>query len=442
MPGRDDDLDWLYGRDRRPAAGAGDRGRRTPRPQSTKVMPAADPTARGQRPGDTRTSGSARAAGGAAAPVRPRPAPAPRGSVPADSASRPVSRRRPGGPGDGGGGGGRGGGGGGSGPRPRRRRHPVRTTLAILIVLVVAAGVWLVAVPVSAFGGAEHVNSAVSGKRPGQQPGTTYLMVGSDSRAGMSAKDKKKLGTGTVAGQRTDTIMLLDVPATGKPVLLSIPRDSYVPIPGHGKNKINAAFSFGGAPLLIKTIEHNTGIRVDHYVEIGFDGFVDMVEAVNGVPVCLKKPMKDKKAHISLPAGCQTLNGPKALGYVRARYSDPMGDLGRVQRQRQVVGAIMKKAISPATVLNPVRYWNLTHAAAGSVALGDDTGFTAMPALAIGLRKVSNENGYTLTVPLSDTNLSTPAGDAVQWDAKKSKELFNDIIRGDTSAVSKFVQKH
>ena len=140
---------------------------------------------------------------------------------------------------------------------------------------------------------------------------------------------------------------------------MSIPRDSYVDIPGNGMNKINAAYSIGGPKLLARTVEQSTGLRVDGYMEIGFGGFANVVDAVDGVRICLKAPMKDEKAHIDLPKGCQVLDGKNALGYVRARYSDPEGDLGRVKRQRQFLGALLDKVASPADVLLPWRLHSL-----------------------------------------------------------------------------------
>ena len=160
---------------------------------------------------------------------------------------------------------------------------------------------------------------------------------------------------------------------SGKPVLISIPRDSYLPIPGHGRNKVNAAFAIGGPKLLAKTLEQATGLPIDGYVEIGFGGFAGVVDSLGGVDVCVKRDIKDAKAHINLKKGCQTLDGKNALGYVRARYSDPKGDLGRAERQRQFLGAIMKKAATPATVLIPWRWWGFTHTAASSVIVGEDT---------------------------------------------------------------------
>ena len=118
---------------------------------------------------------------------------------------------------------------------------------------------------------------------PAAGPGTNWLVVGSDSREGLSDQQVKDLHLGKVAGRRTDTIILLHKPASGPPTLVSLPRDSYVPIPGHGRNKLNAAYAFGGAPLLARTVETVTGLRIDHYAEVGFGGFVGMTDAVGGV---------------------------------------------------------------------------------------------------------------------------------------------------------------
>ncbi len=149
--------------------------------------------------------------------------------------------------------------------------------------------------------------------------------------------------------------------------------------------------------------------------------------------------MKDDKAHINLPKGCQTLDGPKALGYVRARYSDPNGDLGRVQRQREVTGKIAKKAATPATVLNPLRYWRIVHAGADALTFGDGTGLTAMPTLATALLSISKNQGLTLTVPVATSSLQTSnAGVAVQWDDAKAKQLFGDIASGDSADLARF----
>ena len=151
-------------------------------------------------------------------------------------------------------------------------------------------------------------------------------------------------------------MMLLHIPrGTGKPVLISLPRDSYVPIPGHGRNKLNAAHAFGGPKLLSRTVEEVTGIRLDYgYMEVGFDGFASVVDAVGGVQICPETAMRDPMAGLNVKAGCQEANSKTALAYVRARHSG-RGDLDRVERQQEFLGALIKKSTSPATVLNPFR---------------------------------------------------------------------------------------
>lgn len=316
---------------------------------------------------------------------------------------------------------------------PRRRRNWFGRILGLVVLLFLLT---LVCVPLYAWGRITKVDAAPAGERPAETPGTTYLMVGSDSRDGLTAEQRKTLGTGKgEGGRRTDTIMLLHVPESGPAALVSLPRDSYVSIPGHGRNKINAAFSFGGPKLLTQTVENVTGLRVDHYVEVGFGGFASVIDAVGGVEACLPKAMKDQKAHINLPAGCQQLDGPKALGYVRARYSDPEGDLGRVKRQREIIGAVADKAVGPGTILNPVRYYRLGTAGADALTVDDGMGLFDMVKFARGMKAVSGGDGVTLTVPVATTALRTPHGIAVKWDTAKAKALFQALKQDRTAGL-------
>jgi LCP family protein required for cell wall assembly len=309
--------------------------------------------------------------------------------------------------------------------------------LLILLLLII---LWIVGVPAYAWTQIARVDAAPSGQRPADQPGKTFLLVGSDSRAGLSKAEQKRLGTGSTAGQRTDTIMLVYVPPGGKPALISIPRDSYVDIPKNGKNKINAAYAFGGPELLVQTVEQDTGLRMDGYMEIGFGGFVNIIDALDGIRMCLPNAIKDRDSHIDLPKGCQTLSGTEALGYVRMRKADPLGDLGRVERQRQMLAAVAKKATSPAAVLNPVRYWKFNMATAEAIKLGRDTSLPETLALAYAMKRISGGSGLTLTVPVSSTGAPTPVGSAVLWDPNKAKAMFSVIARGDTSGLAKYAQ--
>jgi LCP family protein required for cell wall assembly len=305
----------------------------------------------------------------------------------------------------------------------------------LLLVLV-----WLIGVPAYAWSKVERLDADPDGERPANQPGQTFLLVGSDSREGLSPEERKRLGTGSTAGRRTDTIMIVYVPPGGRPALISVPRDSFLPIPEHGSNKINAAYAYGGPELLVQTVERNTGLRVDGYIEIGFGGFVNVIDAVGGIEMCLPKAIKDRDSHLDLPKGCQTLDGTTALGYVRMRKADPRGDLGRVERQREMLAAVAKKAASPATVFNPVRYWRLSNASTQAITLDEDTSLLQTARLGLAMRRIAGGNGLTLTVPIADNDASTSVGSAVLWDKKKAKAMFADIARGDTAELEKYAK--
>ena len=300
-----------------------------------------------------------------------------------------------------------------------------------VLLLLLAWVAFVVATPVLAWAGVTRVDTAPSGERPAQGDGHTYLLVGSDSRQGLDAEQRSELGTGSAEGQRTDTIILVHVPSgAGKAVLVSVPRDSYLPIPGNGENKVNAAFAIGGPKLLVQTLEQSTGLRIDGYAEIGFGGFANVVDSLGGVDICVPNDIKDDKAHIDLTAGCQTLDGPTSLGYVRARYSDPRGDIGRAERQRQFLGAVMKQAARPSTVLIPWRWWGFTHSAADSVVVGDDTGLGDSARILQAMRGVSGGSTLSLVVPISNVNATTSAGSSVLWDDQQAQELFTMLREG------------
>jgi LCP family protein required for cell wall assembly len=267
-------------------------------------------------------------------------------------------------------------------------------------------------------------------------PGRTYLVVGSDSRKGLTKAQRKALHTGGDFGQRTDTIMLLHLPANGGPnVLMSIPRDSYVSIPGHGKNKINAAYAFGGPKLLAQTVEKATGVQIDDYAEIGLGGFASMVDAVGGVQICPKRNMKDKDAGLNIKKGCQQANGAVALGYARARHSDPRGDLGRVERQREVLGAIVAKSSRPSTLINPFAAFPLASSGAGTLTIDEHTGPIALMRFLLGMKSAAGGDGLSLTVPVSGTGNRPGAGSVVLWDQQQADIVFKALQASDTRPI-------
>jgi len=312
--------------------------------------------------------------------------------------------------------------------RPRRRGVDARRwTRWVLVALLVVVAL-VVATLLFFYTRIDKVDALQDYPgRPAAGAGTNWLVVGSDSREGLSDQQVKDLHLGKVAGRRTDTIILLHRPESGPPTLVSLPRDSYVPIPGHGRNKLNAAYAFGGAPLLTRTVETVTGLRIDHYAEVGFGGFVGMTDAVGGVQLCPKRNINDHKSGLHVKKGCQEMDGATALAYVRARYFDPQGDLGRVKRQQEFLGAVFDEAVSPTTLLNPFRILSLGNAATTALTIDNGDGPVSLLQFARTMRAVAGGDGKRVTVPVSDVNYSTSAGSAVKWDTQRALALFHSL---------------
>lgn len=252
--------------------------------------------------------------------------------------------------------------------------------------------------------------------------GTNWLLVGSDSREGFTEEDVARLGTGgDIGSMRTDTIMVLHLPAIGSPTLLSIPRDSYVSIPGYGMDKINAAFAVGGAPLLTQTVEQATGLRINHYAEIGMAGLANVVDAVGGIEVCPAEAIDDPLANLNIQAGCQKIDGPTALGYVRTRAT-AMGDLDRVARQREFFSSLVGKLTSTSTLINPFRFWPTVSSVAGSFTVNEKDHAWQLLRVALAMRG----GVETTTVPVGGFE-DTDVGNVVLWDDTAAQELFNSL---------------
>lgn len=310
----------------------------------------------------------------------------------------------------------------GSQPRQRRRRRrprPLRIIGAVLLVLALIVG-----------GTAWWVDSnlnrvdALSGYEGqiGNTSGANWLLVGNDSRAGISEEDGERYAAGdlTDAGARTDTIIVVHVPTFGgKPTMVSIPRDSYVNIPGYGENKVNAAYALGGPHLLQQTVEQATGLRMDHYMEIGFDGFGRIVDAVGGVELCPDEPINDPMAGLNVEAGCQEMDGPTSLGYVRTRYTSAQGDLDRVERQREFLSAVVSKVGSFGTLANPFRALPLINAFSDALTVDEGDRVWHLGRLGLGMVRGADQQ----TVPVGGF-ADTAAGSVVLWDDAAAEELF------------------
>ncbi|MBX9391645.1 LCP family protein [Streptomonospora nanhaiensis] len=304
----------------------------------------------------------------------------------------------------------------------RRRRRTVLVTVLVVLVLVPA---------VFYFWADSRLNRVPALDYEGRledQPGTTYMIVGSDSREGLTDEDMQNLRTGDAAGKRTDTIMVLYVPESGRPTIISVPRDSYVEIPGLGQNKINAAFAedLGGGPTtLVQTFEQASGVHIDHYVEIGFSGFVDIVDAVGGVEMCPEEAMVDPKAGLDIEAGCQEMDGATALGYVRTRAS-ARADLDRIQRQREFFSALVSKATSPGTLVNPFRSVPLVVNGTDTFVVDEGDHLSDLAGMALAMR----DDPATTAVPVGATPTLPGVGSVVQWDEARSAEMFGAMQEG------------
>jgi LCP family protein required for cell wall assembly len=276
-----------------------------------------------------------------------------------------------------------------------------------------------------------------------------YLLVGSDTREGLSKEELKKLRVGSVAtaaGKRSDTMLLVHISkARDKAILISIPRDTFALIPEHksksGKiipavhSKINSSFNWGGAPLLIQTIEEMTELKIDHYVEINFAGFARIVDSIGGVEVCTKKNINDPKSHLILEAGVHTLNGIESLKYVRTREFDGMGDLGRMQRQQAFMSAVLRKATSAGVLLNPVTMASFINSALSAVTTDSELKNSDLIALAKQMKSLSTSSVRTLTVPLSNLSYnSNGVTSAVLWDPVLAPQLWTRL-REDQAVV-------
>lgn len=370
------EYDWLYGS--RSQTPPGDATQQVPaqgaaRPDETRVMPVARREARGsggQPPGGTRTA--------TAAPS----------------------------------------------PRPKKRRWRPRLRLGLIPLLLLLILVYLAGVPLYHWTTIDKVDAEPAGNRPDDQPGTNYLIVGSDKADDLTDDQREVLKTGERGGTNTDTIIVLHTGSGGR-TMMSIPRDTLADVPGHGTQMINAAFAIDGAPLLVASVEKLTGIHIDHYVELGFGSVINTVDAFGGVEICPKQDMVDPLARLDIKKGCQEVDGLTALAYSRSRHVTALSDLDRVARQREVIGALGDEALTPWTFLNPVRYWRINEAAAGAIRVDQDMNPLDLGRFAMAMTGKSQ----TCTMP----NLSAPSDpNRIIADPDRAPALFKAIINDST----------
>ena len=325
-------------------------------------------------------------------------------------------------------------------PRPRWGRRIGYGALAVVLVLVITF--------VSTYFWADsklrrEVDLSNVLDRPEKGDGTNYLIVGSDSREGMTDEQKDKLHTGSAEGKRTDSMIILHVGDSGN-TMISLPRDSDVEIPsfkgsdsgktypGTGRHtKLNATYAMDGPSLLVRTIEANTGLHIDHYAEIGFAGFANIVDAVGGVTMTLDKGFKDKYSGADFKAGKQTLNGQQALAFVRTRHAFATSDLQRTKNQQKFLSALAHEVATPSTVLNPFELYPALSAGLDSLIVDKDMSLWNLASMFWAMKGVTGGDGKQMNMPLAGSS-----GGNLLWDKAKVKKLVSQLNNGEKVTVS------
>ena len=329
--------------------------------------------------------------------------------------------------------------GAGSAPhRPGRGwRIALLSVLAIFLVLTLATGGLALWVRHSIASGIEFIADPFAGipaRAPqqkvaaGEEPAVNILVLGTDSRTSASDPSQWKEGA-----QRTDAIMIVQVSGDRKTVsVMSIPRDSWVEIPGHGQGKINAAYSYGGPSLTIHTVENLTGIHIDHFAVANFESFVALTDEIGGVRVNLKTPQT--LAGKELGAGAQVLNGQQALAYTRERSSLPNGDFDRVKRQQTWMRSIVSRVLTNGTLSSPTALYSFLKTASRTVAVDESFTLNQMQSLALETRHLHSNDIKFMTVPTAGTGTSTDGQSIVTLDADVDTPLFKAFAEDRVSA--------
>ncbi|WP_306371481.1 LCP family protein [Nocardiopsis sp. CC223A] len=315
-------------------------------------------------------------------------------------------------------------------PSVRRRRAGLVVMSVLSVLVLLASGTsWAITGWMSGslnrfdvFGG------LADGDRPEETGGLTFLVIGSDSREALAEEDRTALSVGSTPGRRSDTMMLLRLNhERDRITVVGVPRDLWVDIPGEGEDKINAAYAYGGPQLAVRTVESVTDVRIDHYVEVDFAGFVGVVDALGGIEVCLPEAIDDPKARLDMAAGTHRVDGAEALAFARTRAT-PRGDLDRIDRQQQVLSAMLDRALSSETLSDPGKLTAFLDSALSSVTVDEGLDTSTINQLAYQMRDLDMSAVNFTQVPIADMDFWTPRGDvALLWDEPAARDLFADI---------------
>jgi LCP family protein required for cell wall assembly len=305
--------------------------------------------------------------------------------------------------------------------RHRRLALLVCGTMSALVLLV-AGGAWGLTGWVN-----DTIKRVDAGTADSAASGPLNILVaGVDQRTGLTHHQEVMLHVGSDVSTNSDTLMLLHVSADRHQVtVVSIPRDSWVDIPGHGMSKINAAYGLGGPKLMVQTVEQATGLTINHYVEVNFLGFVKIIDALGGVNLCLPQPVDDPYSGLRMSAGEHHVDGITALAYARDRHSFATSDLARIQDQQKLLSTALSAAIRSGLLANPVKLSGFIAAAVSALTV--DQGLN-VSALADQMRGISTQNVRFMTVPLGNYDYHAPDGEvAVQWDQQAAGALFGKL---------------
>ncbi|MCE5290422.1 MAG: LCP family protein [Nocardiaceae bacterium] len=277
-----------------------------------------------------------------------------------------------------------------------RKRWVRSIVIAVIAALVVTSGA-AVFLGARYLGNIDRLSDVFAGlvdsDRPTGDDATTFLLAGSDSRE--IDTDTSTLRANGPANQRADTLMLLRISADGKSSqLISIPRDSWVEVPGYGHNKINAAYAFGGPALLIKTVEQVTNVRIDHFAVVDFQGFKNITDLVGGVTIV-------SAGEYGLTPGAHHMTGEEALAYVRERKHLPNGDFDRVRRQQVYLRAMLREVKAQHAYKDPAKLDRILRAATSSIAVDDNLSYSAMVKLAMTLGGLNESDMSFFLAPVA-----------------------------------------
>ncbi|WP_339346362.1 LCP family protein [Bifidobacterium apis] len=321
--------------------------------------------------------------------------------------------------------------GGGRGNRGLRsgtalaHKHPVRRFIGILLLII------LLALVVLAGGGWFWINARLNREQmltdaPGSGA-TTWLLLGSDQRDGSPGAGQDT----SITGFRTDTILVLTKPRHGAASLISVPRDSLVKEDGRYM-KINAVAYTSGYQSLTSQIEDITGHKVDHVALIRFGGLSKVVDAMGGVNLCYDADVNDPRSGMVWSRGCHQADGGMTLAFTRMRYSDPKGDFGRAERQRQAISAITTKALQPSVLLNPVTAGKVLSAGLDSLVVDERANAIDLIRMVLAFRSASSPKGVTGSLYWTNPNYfpNRRVGSTVLLNQARNTELFDQLVQG------------